>query len=75
MRCVLAARVAHGITLGGHTLAEAVGEIVHGEMKALGAQGGLIAVTAQAEIVMAFNTAGMFRAWVEEGQSSRVAIW
>jgi L-asparaginase / beta-aspartyl-peptidase len=43
------------------TLAQAVNEVIHEKLKATGGEGGLIAVDAAGNIVMDFNSIGMFR--------------
>ena len=42
-------------------LAEAVDNVLNGRMKALGGNGGVIAIDPRGEIVMEFNSEGMFR--------------
>lgn len=51
------------ISYAGMGLEEACNEVVHKHLVALGGDGGLIAVNAQAEIAMAFNTEGMYRGY------------
>lgn len=51
------------ISYAGKSLTEACNEVVHKHLIALGGDGGLIAVNAQAEIAMAFNTEGMYRGY------------
>jgi L-asparaginase/beta-aspartyl-peptidase (threonine type) len=61
IRAAVAAQVAHRLGFGGQGLAEAA-EAALAEVAALGGDGGLIALTATGEIVMAYNSAGMKRA-------------
>ena len=42
---------------------------------ALGGDGGLIAVDANGNIALPFNSEGMYRAWVKEGEEARVGIY
>jgi L-asparaginase / beta-aspartyl-peptidase len=71
--------VAHDIgarmRYGGRTLGTAVGEVVHGELVALGGEGGVIAIDPRGEIVMEFNSEGMFRASRSAGGEARIDIY
>jgi beta-aspartyl-peptidase (threonine type) len=73
------AAVAHDICarmrFGQRDLAAAVREVVHGELAALKGEGGVIAIDPQGEIVMEFNSEGMFRASRRAGEEARVAIY
>jgi beta-aspartyl-peptidase (threonine type) len=73
------AAVAHDICarmrFGGRTLGDAVHEVVQGELKAMGGEGGVIAIDPGGEIVMDFNSQGMFRASRRQGEPARVAIY
>ncbi len=67
----LAARMAYG----GLRLEQAAEAVVHGALPGLGGSGGLIAIDAQGNVAMPFNSEGMYRAWVAfQGQPS-VAIY
>ena len=72
MRRVAAARIAHWVEMGGLNLAEATSKILHEEAVCTG---GFIGVTSTGEMVMDFNTAGMFRAMVGESHPATIAIW
>jgi L-asparaginase / beta-aspartyl-peptidase len=73
------AAVAHDICsrmrFGGRTLSEAVREVVLEELPALRGEGGVIAIDAQGEISMEFNSEGMFRASRRVGEEARIAIY
>ena len=73
------AAVAHDICsrmrFGGRTLSEAVREVVHGELPALGGEGGVIAIDRGGEIVMEFNSEGMFRASRRAGEEPHIGIY
>jgi beta-aspartyl-peptidase (threonine type) len=43
------------------TLSQAVTEVIHGKLAAAGGEGGVIAIDAAGNIVMDFNSIGMFR--------------
>jgi beta-aspartyl-peptidase (threonine type) len=73
------AAVAHDICsrmrFGGRTLSEAVREVVLEELPALRGEGGVIAIDPRGEIVMEFNSEGMFRASRRAGEDARIAIY
>jgi beta-aspartyl-peptidase (threonine type) len=73
------AAVAHDISArmryGGRDLATAVREVVHGELKTLNGEGGVIAIDRQGEISMEFNSEGMFRAARRAGGAAVVDIY
>jgi beta-aspartyl-peptidase (threonine type) len=54
-------------------LAEAVEEVI-GQRLPTG-KGGLVAVSATGDVVMGFNTMGMYRASVKEGGFEEIGIW
>jgi len=71
--------VAHDICarmrFGGRPLCTAVREVVLEELPALHGEGGVIAIDARGEIVMEFNSEGMFRASRKQGESGYIAIY
>jgi L-asparaginase / beta-aspartyl-peptidase len=73
------AAVAHDICsrmrFGGRTLSTAVREVVLEELPALRGEGGVIAIDAQGEIAMEFNSEGMFRASRRAGEEAQIAIY
>jgi L-asparaginase / beta-aspartyl-peptidase len=74
MRAVAAYHIAAAVEYRGHSLEQAVGELVHGVLPALGGLGGVIAVDASGNVVMKFNTEGMFRAAQDSVGRRTVAI-
>jgi beta-aspartyl-peptidase (threonine type) len=54
-------------------LAAAVDEVIAQRLPAGG--GGLVAVSATADVAMAFNSTGMFRACMKEGGCEEIGIW
>ena len=62
------AAVAHDICAraryGNQTLQQAADAVIHGELKAMGADGGVIGLDPTGELVISFNTTGMYRASV-----------
>lgn len=73
------AAVAHDICsrmrFGGLGLGEAVNEVVHGELAALGGEGGVIAIDRRGGIAMEFNSEGMFRASRRAGEEPVIGIY
>jgi beta-aspartyl-peptidase (threonine type) len=73
------AAVAHDICsrmrFGSRTLREAVREVVFDELVKLRGEGGVIAIDAQGEIAMEFNSEGMFRASRRAGEEAQIAIY
>lgn len=73
------AAVAHDICarmrFGGRSIAAAVREVVIEELPALGGEGGVIAIDANAAIAIEFNSEGMFRASRKQGEQAKVAIY
>jgi len=73
------AAVAHDICsrmrFGSRTLREAVREVVFDELVKLHGEGGVIAIDAQGEIAMEFNSEGMFRASRRDGEEAQIAIY
>jgi beta-aspartyl-peptidase (threonine type) len=73
------AAVAHDICsrmrFGSRTLREAVREVVFDELVKLQGEGGVIAIDAQGEIAMEFNSEGMFRASRRAGEEAEIAIY
>jgi L-asparaginase / beta-aspartyl-peptidase len=73
------AAVAHDICarmrFGNRDLATAVREVVLDELPAMNGEGGVIAIDAHGEIVMEFNSEGMFRASRKERGAAQIGIY
>ncbi|MGB6354181.1 MAG: isoaspartyl peptidase/L-asparaginase [Steroidobacteraceae bacterium] len=73
------AAVAHDICarmrFGGRALQAAVREVVLDELPALQGEGGVVAIDRHGEIVMEFNSEGMFRASRKAGEDPQIAIY
>lgn len=71
--------VAHDIcarvSYRGDSLADAAGTVIHEVVPRDGGDGGVIAIDAQGNIAMPFNTAGMYRGWIDANGSRGVAIY
>jgi beta-aspartyl-peptidase (threonine type) len=57
------------------TLEEAANKMIHEKLTALGGTGGVIGLTKRGEIVMTFNTEGMFRGFRRVGEEAQVFIY
>jgi L-asparaginase / beta-aspartyl-peptidase len=75
IRAAVAHDVCARMRFGGRGLSEAVREVIFGELPALGGEGGVIAIDAQGEIAMEFNSEGMFRASRKAGEETQIAIY
>lgn len=64
------ARMRHG----GVSLQVAADAVVHGELRRLTGDGGLIAVNALGQVVVSLNTRGMYRGMIDESGRPRTAI-
>ena len=59
----------------GHDLERAASAGIAEALQPLGGRGGLIAVGRDGQVAMPFNSSGMYRAWVREGEAPRAAIY
>jgi beta-aspartyl-peptidase (threonine type) len=75
IRNVVAHDIAARIRFGGHSLARAVHEVVREELPAVQGEGGVIAIDRNGEIVLEFNSEGMFRASQRDGEAAFVGIY
>ena len=75
MRTVVAHNIASRIRLVGSSLAHACEQVVQGELKDLGGNGGVVAVSPSGETVLSFNTPGMYRAWRDAEGGLHTAIY
>lgn len=67
----IAARMAYA----GASVSEAASAVIHDVLYPIGGEGGLIALDAQGNAALPFNTPGMFRGWVTEDGSIHTAIF
>jgi beta-aspartyl-peptidase (threonine type) len=76
IRAVAAYHIASSVEFRGMTLAESASELIHSRLPKIGSggAGGVIAVSGSGEIVMDFNTDGMFRAARNSAGRREVAI-
>lgn len=75
IRGVVAYEVSALMEFKGLSLAEACSEVIQKRLLQLGGDGGLIAIDAHGNISMEFNTAGMYRGFVKEGEEIQLAIF
>jgi L-asparaginase / beta-aspartyl-peptidase len=75
IRAAAAHDICARMRFGGRSLTEAVREVVLEELPALRGEGGVIAIDAQGEIAMEFNSEGMFRASRRCGEEAQIAIY
>jgi L-asparaginase / beta-aspartyl-peptidase len=70
--------VAHSIhaqmKYGNTSIHDAAKNVIHGDLEKLGGDGGIIGVDREGNIVMEFNSEGMYRGWAKKDQRS-VAIY
>jgi L-asparaginase / beta-aspartyl-peptidase len=58
-----------------HDVARAAGDAIAQSLAPLGGRGGVIAVCRDGQFALPFNSAGMYRAWVREGEAPQAAIF
>lgn len=75
IRNVVAYDIAAQIQYKGSSLAEAARETIHKKVAEMGGDGGIIAIDAQGNIVMEFNTEGMYRASIDIQGKKTIAIY
>jgi beta-aspartyl-peptidase (threonine type) len=74
IRAVAAYHIASAVEYRSLSLAQAAHELIHDRLKKLGGAGGIIAIDAQGNIVMDFNTQGMFRGARDSKGQRKIAI-
>ncbi len=75
LRAVVAYDISCLMEYKGMTLQEACKLVVHKKLPALGGEGGLIAVDANANCALVFNSEGMYRGWKDADGKGSVAIY
>jgi beta-aspartyl-peptidase (threonine type) len=74
IRAVAAYHIASSVEYRGLSLEAATRELIHARIPQMGGNGGIIAIGAHGEIVMDFNTEGMFRAARDSNGRREVAV-
>ncbi|MCM2251551.1 MAG: isoaspartyl peptidase/L-asparaginase [Ramlibacter sp.] len=75
MRVAAAHDICARMAYGGLSLEQAARQVVMEVLPAIGGRGGLIAVDAQGNLSMPFNTEGMYRGFARAGEAPRTAIF
>ena len=75
IRKVAAYDIAARMRYAGQTLEAAANAVMFEELPSIGGKGGLIAVDAQGNFVMPFNTEGMYRGYAHPGQTPVTEIY
>ena len=74
MRAVAAYDVSAQMEYAGRSLQQATHDLIHNKLPAIDGAGGLIAIDAQGNVVMPFNTEGMYRGYIIQGNAPIVSI-
>ena len=74
MRSAAAYDLAALMEYGGRSLVNAARFLVEEKLRAFGAEGGLVAVDAEGNVALPFNSPGMYRGYIRDGQAE-VAIF
>jgi beta-aspartyl-peptidase (threonine type) len=75
IRAVAAHDVSALMEYKGMTVEQAANEVVMKKLKAMGGEGGLIAMDAKGNLTMTFNTSGMYRGYMKSDGKSEVLIY
>ena len=75
IRVAAAHEICARVRLRGETIQAAADEVVRGELKSMGGDGGVIVVGADGTMGWSFNTPGMYRGRVAAGTAPMVAIY
>jgi len=75
IRATVARDLCARVQYTGVSLLQAAEQVVHQQLRALGGDGGIIAVDPQGNIALTFNTSGMYRASIDAGGALYVAIF
>ncbi len=75
IRCVAAYDVSAQMEYAGFTLEQAANKVVFEKLPAIGGVGGLIAVDAAGNVVLPFNSEGMYRGYQRVGEAPVVGIY
>lgn len=75
IRGVVAHDISARMKYANQTITEAAQEVIHKEIPAMGGDGGIIGIDKDANIMMEFNTSGMFRASIDKTGELKVGIY
>ena len=75
IRLVMAKTISDRMLYGKESLKLAAGDMVMKQLPALGGDGGLVAADKNGNIIMPFNTAGMYRGYIDKDGKMKVEIY
>jgi len=75
IRLVMAKTISDRMEFGHQSLKDAADEMIMKKLPALGGDGGLIGVDKDGNIVMSFDTEGMYRGYIKSGGETKVEIY
>ena len=75
IRLTVARQICALVELKGLSLQAAADQVIQKDLTALGGDGGVIAVAPNGQIAWSFNSPGMYRARIADGQALRVGIY
>jgi beta-aspartyl-peptidase (threonine type) len=75
IRAVVAHEICARVRLSGVPAAAAARDVVHGRLKDIGGDGGVIVVDSKGELSLEFNTEGMFRAARDSRGRREISIY
>ncbi len=75
IRACVASDIAARMRYAGVSLEQAANDVVNGSLVTLGGKGGIIAVDAKGNITLPFNTNGMYRGALREGDVAFVGVY
>lgn len=75
IRGVVAHDIAARMRYGNESLADAAKQVIQTNIPEMGGDGGIIAIDKDGEIIMEFNTLGMYRASIDKNGETHVAIY
>jgi L-asparaginase / beta-aspartyl-peptidase len=75
IRAVVAHEICARVRLAGVTAAAAAKDVIHGRLKEIGGDGGVIVVDSSGTLSLEFNTEGMFRAARDSRGRRDIAIY
>lgn len=75
IRACLAHDIHARLTYGAGSLEQAAGDAIGQTLAGIGGRGGVVVINRRGEIAMPFNSTGMYRAWLRDGEVAHTAIF